>query len=121
MLVTTTETKAVITRTVEIKGGPVIRPGGYKRRFRVDTVTIKYHWKDGAFVAADQHDFSLSGPWIKNDGSDAKDRADGKRPDYVHWRTRAWKPEYDFLVTLRDLLNPHADLSMMVMNEAKVG
>jgi hypothetical protein len=120
--VTTEGTKATVRRVLTISSdNPIVRPDGYKRSFRVVTVVIDYDWKDGRFDVGGTFSVSLSGPWVKSDGTDAKDSAGGIRPDYVGWDTREWQPQYDFLKPIINLLRPSADLSMMVLTEAEVG
>lgn len=121
MKVTSTETDQKITRTVRIDDGPVVQPDGYRRRFRVQIVTITYTWTGQHWEARDGFNFSLSGPWVKKDGTNAADRATGMRPDYEDWSARAFTDQYKFLHVVRDLLRPRGAAAMMNLRDVTVG
>lgn len=122
MKVTTEKSKATVTRVVKIIADrPVVHPGGYKRKFRVDTIAVTYTWDDGRFAVSSNFDVSMSGHWTKQDGSDAKGRAYRMWPEYDYDRMVGWESQYDFLKPIIELLRPAGDLSMTILNEAEVG
>lgn len=104
--------KITVVRAVRVDDGPVLAPAGYRRRYRLDTIRIEYVWKDGQFKADHPFQISLSGHWVKKDGTDAADRATDVRPDYVDRWTRKWETQYAFLDEVIELLRPADDLSM---------
>lgn len=117
MLVTTTLAKATVRRVATIKNGPVVHPSGYRRDFRVTAVVIDYEWKDGRFDIDGSFAIHLSGPWVKQNGDDAKDSAGGMRPEYESYRSLEFAAQYKFLDEIVDLLRPNPDLSMMILQE----
>lgn len=121
MKVTSTETEHKIYRTVRIDDGPIVQPDGYRRRFRAQTVTITYTWTGQHWEAKDRFNFSLSGPWVKKDDTNAADRATGMRPDYEDWSVRTFTDQFKFLHVIRDLLRPHGTAAMMDLRDTKVG
>jgi len=120
MKVTTDQARATVRRVARITDGPVVHPSGYKRDFRVETVVIDYAWKGGRFVIEGTFSIHLSGPWLKKDGSNAKDSAGRMRPQYESWSSDDFAPQYAFLAPIIDLLRPNGDLSMTTLNELEI-
>lgn len=122
MKVSTDKSRATVRRVARItEDQPVVKPVGYRRPFRVDTVVIDYEWEDGTFRADDSFSIHMEGHWVKKDGTDALDRAAGMRPDYVSYYSREWQEQYAFLEPIIDRLRPNGDLSMMILTDAEVG
>lgn len=122
MKVSTELSKATVRRVARItEDRPVVKPSGYRRSFSVDTVVIDYEWKEGRFEVTDAFAVHMSGPWLKKDGEDAKDKAAGMRPDYESYASREWQPQYDFLAPIIEILRPRGDLSMITLREHEVG
>lgn len=120
MKVTTESAKATVRRVAKIKDGPVVHPSGYRRDYRVETIVIDYEWKDGRFEIDGSFSVHMSGHWVKQDGTDAKDSAGGMRPEYESYRSLEFAPQYRFLDPIIDLLRPNPDLSMTIALEHEV-
>lgn len=117
MKVTSKPAIARVIRQFEVPVGPVIRPDGYQRSYRVDSGTIEYVWRNGSFVAESIFAIRLDGPWVKRDGTDAKDRATGMRPTGAN---QELAEDYRWLKPVIDRLRPQSDLSMTSLHNYEV-
>lgn len=100
MKITTMNPYFTITRQVTVEGGPLLtqQNSSVGRRFRPETVTVKYHWRESAWATVD---VTVIGPVIKKDGTESQNTA---RNSY--WPGDAYSPASPWMVDVCDTLRP---------------
>lgn len=109
-----------IKRTAILDDGPVV-PMAYSstgKRFRVERVTVEYHYKDGKWVIGSHFAVDMSGTVLKKDDTDSKNWHTS-HPKY-DYKLHAYPPRYAFAMKIVDMLRPQGGVSMIGYLEHEV-
>lgn len=125
MKISTRNTAATVVRRFTIETDCPIVGMAYAsrpRKVRIVRGSINYIWNGQEWIVKDAWSIEVSGPVLKNDGTDSKNDHTRRPDDIYRFRGQAMEltEEFEWLYPIIDLLRPVGTLALMSLNGTEV-